>query len=87
MGLFDNNDEQKQLQAEMQRQKHLPPGQSLTLKWPVLHGAHSVLRRGSVEVQCCGFRRALRMELHRVHKLARIEVKADFHCVTHWSRV
>ena len=37
MGLFDNNDERKQQQAEMQRQKRLPPGQSLTLKWPVLH--------------------------------------------------
>jgi len=37
MSLFDNNNERKQLQTEMQRQKRSPPGQSLTLKWPVLH--------------------------------------------------
>ena len=35
-GLF-SGDERKRKQEEMRRAGRLPPGQSLTLKWPVLH--------------------------------------------------
>ena len=30
-------DERKQLEAKMLAEGRLPPGQALTLKWPVLH--------------------------------------------------
>ena len=36
MGLFDGG-ERKELEQKMKREGRLPPGQSLTLKWPVLH--------------------------------------------------
>ena len=31
------NNERKRLQEELRESGRLPPGQSLTLKWPVLH--------------------------------------------------
>ena len=34
--LFEGN-ERKELEQKMKREGRLPPGQSLTLKWPVLH--------------------------------------------------
>ena len=34
--LFEGN-ERKQLELKMKQAGRLPPGQSLTLKWPVLH--------------------------------------------------
>jgi hypothetical protein len=34
--LFEGN-ERKQLEHKMRDQGRLPPGQSATLKWPVLH--------------------------------------------------
>jgi hypothetical protein len=35
-GIFSGN-ERKEKEQEMKREGRLPPGQSLTLKWPVLH--------------------------------------------------
>lgn len=66
----------------------LPPGQSLTLKWPVLH-AGSVPRfdparwdftiGGLVE-------KPMRFSWEEFNKLPQREIVADFHCVTRWSR-
>lgn len=66
----------------------LPPGQSLTLKWPVLQ-AGSVPRFdpttwdfrvfGSVE-------EPLRFSWAEFSNLPQSEVLADMHCVTRWSR-
>jgi DMSO/TMAO reductase YedYZ molybdopterin-dependent catalytic subunit len=66
----------------------LPPGQSLTLKWPVLH-AGSVPRfdparwdfviGGLVE-------KPMRFSWEEFNKLPQKEIVADFHCVTRWSR-
>lgn len=36
MGLFDGND-RRELERKMRESRRLPPGQSATLKWPVLH--------------------------------------------------
>jgi DMSO/TMAO reductase YedYZ molybdopterin-dependent catalytic subunit len=66
----------------------LPPGQSLTLKWPVLHVGpvpHFDPRTwnfcvfGLVEEQ-------LRLSWEEFSKLPQSEVSADMHCVTRWSR-
>ena len=37
MGIFANVTERKQLAATMRQEGRLPPGQSATIKWPVLH--------------------------------------------------
>ena len=87
MGLF-SGDERKQKEKQMREAGRLPPGQSLTLKWPVLHYG-SVPRFdpakwdfriwGSVETP-------LRLTWHEFDRLPRIKSASDFHCVTRWSR-
>jgi DMSO/TMAO reductase YedYZ molybdopterin-dependent catalytic subunit len=66
----------------------LPPGQKLTLKWPVLH-------TGSVpafDPQTWDFRvnglveSPMRLTWNEFMRLPIIGVTADMHCVTRWSR-
>lgn len=66
----------------------LPPGQSLTLKWPVLH-------YGSVprfDPQTWDFRvyglvaSPLKLDWKEFNLLPKIQRTSDFHCVTRWSR-
>jgi DMSO/TMAO reductase YedYZ molybdopterin-dependent catalytic subunit len=85
---FGEGSERKQLEHAMRDAGRLPPGQSLTLKWPVLH-AGSVPRfdparwdfavSGLVE-------KPMRFTWAEFNKLPQREVVADFHCVTRWSR-
>jgi DMSO/TMAO reductase YedYZ molybdopterin-dependent catalytic subunit len=80
--------ERKRLEREMRGAGRLPPGQSLTLKWPVLH-AGSVPRfdpakwdfplKGLVE-------QPLRLTWDEFTHLPMKEITADMHCVTRWSR-
>jgi len=37
MALFEQSSERREREREMRAAGRLPPGQSLTLKWPVLH--------------------------------------------------
>jgi DMSO/TMAO reductase YedYZ molybdopterin-dependent catalytic subunit len=66
----------------------LPPGQSTTLKWPILHYGSiphfdaerwDFRARGLVE-------EPLRFTWAEFNSLPRISVTRDFHCVTRWSR-
>jgi DMSO/TMAO reductase YedYZ molybdopterin-dependent catalytic subunit len=85
--LFEGN-ERKQREQEMRQAGRLPPGQALTLKWPVLHYG-SVPRFdpakwdfrvwGAVEAPLC-------WTWEEFNRLPRIETTSDFHCVTRWSR-
>jgi DMSO/TMAO reductase YedYZ molybdopterin-dependent catalytic subunit len=85
--LFEGN-ERKILEEKMKRAGRLPPGQSLTLKWPVLHYG-SVPRfdperwdfrvYGMVDVP-------VRWTWTEFNALPKIEHTSDFHCVTRWSR-
>jgi DMSO/TMAO reductase YedYZ molybdopterin-dependent catalytic subunit len=86
-GLF-SGDERRKKEREMHAARRLPPGQSLTLKWPVLH-------YGSVpefDPAKWGFRiwgeveAAVRWSWSEFGALPRIESVSDFHCVTRWSR-
>ena len=85
--LFEGN-ERKQKEQEMKAAGRLPPGQSLTLKWPVL-------QYGSVpsfDPARWGFRadglvgHPLRLSWEEFSRLPRIQLTRDFHCVTRWSR-
>jgi DMSO/TMAO reductase YedYZ molybdopterin-dependent catalytic subunit len=79
----------RELEKKARAEGRLPPGQSLTLKWPVLH-AGDVPRfdpakwdfkiSGLVEAP----RRLTWVEFRR---LPQSEVTSDFHCVTRWSRL
>jgi len=66
----------------------LPPGQSLTLKWPVLHSG-TVPRfdpaRWDFEVTGLVWK-PLRFSWDEFNRLPLVQETADFHCVTRWSR-
>jgi DMSO/TMAO reductase YedYZ molybdopterin-dependent catalytic subunit len=88
MAIFGETMERKQREREMREAGRLPPGQSLTLKWPVLH-------EGSVppfDPQTWDFRieglveKPLRLSWDEFTRLPMKEVTADMHCVTRWSR-
>lgn len=82
-------DSERKIQEEARRRDgRLPPGQSLTLKWPVLHGGSipafdperwDLSVGGLVE-------RPFRLSWPEFKALPRKRVRADFHCVTTWSK-
>lgn len=88
MALFEMSGERREREREMRAIGRLPPGQSLTLKWPVLH-AGSVPR---FDPETWDFRifglveSPLRFSWEEFSKLLQSEVLADMHCVTRWSR-
>lgn len=74
-------------EREMKAQGRLPPGQSLTLKWPVLHaGDVPAFDPGTWDFRVGGLVEApLALTYPEMMALPRTEVTTDFHCVTRWS--
>jgi len=75
--------------SDTQRAKRVPPGQKQTKGWPVLHYAgvphidvesHVLKTWGLVE-------RPLELSWAAFNALPKVEVFADFHCVTTWSKL
>lgn len=85
---FGETSERKQLEQLRRSEGRLPPGQSLTLKWPVLQYG-SVPR---VDLPRWDFRidglveKPLRLTWEEFHRLPQTEIQCDMHCVTRWSR-
>jgi DMSO/TMAO reductase YedYZ molybdopterin-dependent catalytic subunit len=86
--LFGENSERKQLERQRREDGRLPPGQSLTLKWPVLQFG-SVPR---VDLRTWDFRidglveNPVRLSWDDFNRLPKTEIQCDMHCVTRWSR-
>ena len=72
----------------MRDQARLPPGQSLTLKWPVLHyGSVPRFDPAKWDFRVSGLvEHPLRFSWEEFAQLPRIQRTSDFHCVTRWSR-
>jgi len=85
--LFQGN-ERREREQEMKRAGRLPPGQSLTLKWPVLHyGSVPRFDPERWEFRVYGLVESpLALSWREFNSLPRVEVARDFHCVTRWSR-
>ena len=83
------NNERKRLQEELRESGRLPPGQSLTLKWPVLHaGAVPSFDPASWDFEVRGLvENPFRLSWDEFQALPRKKVQADFHCVTSWSKL
>jgi DMSO/TMAO reductase YedYZ molybdopterin-dependent catalytic subunit len=81
-------DPRRQREREMKDAGRLPPGQSLTLKWPVLHaGDVPVFDPDTWDFRVGGLvATPLSLGWPEFQQLPRVEVVADFHCVTRWSR-
>src|SRR5207248_5470577 len=86
-GLF-GGDERKQKEQQMKQEGRLAPGQSLTLKWPVLHyGSVPRFDPFTWDLRVYGFVESpLKLSWNEFNALPKIQRTSDFHCVTRWSR-
>jgi len=80
-------DERAVLERKMRQEGRLPPGQSLTLKWPVLHdGEVPDFDAAKWDFRVGGLvDDPLSLTWPELLALPRKEVTSDFHCVTRWS--
>ena len=80
-------DDRRVLERRMKAEGRLPPGQSLTLKWPVLHtGAVPDFDRATWDFKAGGLvETPLQIDHATFMALPQVEVVSDFHCVTRWS--
>ena len=81
-------EEPRQLLEKRRREEgRLPPGQSASLKWPVLHvGADPVFEATTWHFKAGGLVEApLTLNWTQMTALPRVEIVTDFHCVTRWS--
>jgi DMSO/TMAO reductase YedYZ molybdopterin-dependent catalytic subunit len=85
--LFEGKD-RRELERLKRSEGLLPPGQSLTLKWPVLHyGSVPSFDPARWDLQVYGLVEApLTLNWKEFNSLPRIQRVSDFHCVTRWSR-
>jgi len=88
MALFESTNERREKERAMRAAGRLPAGQSLTLKWPVLHeGSVPQFDPQTWDFRVFGLVEApLRLSWHEFSNLPQTEVLADMHCVTRWSR-
>jgi DMSO/TMAO reductase YedYZ molybdopterin-dependent catalytic subunit len=85
--LFDGN-ERKDLERQRKSEGRLPPGQSLTLKWPVLHyGPVPRFDPERWDFRIYGaIESSLTLRWAEFQALPKVKITSDFHCVTRWSR-
>ena len=77
------------ISPDTKRDQRIPPGQSKTVKWPVLDAS------GTPPVDMTKWRleifglvvREVSLTWEEFQALARVEVFSDFHCVTRWSKL
>ena len=86
--LFEGN-ERRDRERAMRDAGRLPPGQSLTLKWPVLHyGSVPKFDPEQWDFRAYGLvDNPVRLNWVEFGQLPRSEHVTDFHCVTRWSRL
>jgi len=81
--------QEKIISPDTKRQNRIPPGQSETKKWPVLH--HGSVPQ--VDLDKWTFKvdglieQPIELSYREFTSLPTIEVFADMHCVTKWSRL
>lgn len=89
MPSFGNDGGRRELEEKARAEGRLPPGQSLTMKWPVLHAGgipHFDATRWDFKIGGL-VESPLRFSWPEFAALPQIEVTSDFHCVTRWSRL
>ena len=89
MTLFPADGNRKQLENQARAEGRLPPGQSLTLKWPVLHyGGVPNFDEAMWDFKISGeVAKPVKLSWKEFLALPQTEVTSDFHCVTRWSRL
>ena len=87
MFLFEGTDRRKE-EERVRKEGRLPPGQSLTLKFPVLHyGPVPTFNAATWDFRVWGeVEEDKRWNWDAFNQLPRSQVKMDIHCVTRWSK-
>jgi DMSO/TMAO reductase YedYZ molybdopterin-dependent catalytic subunit len=86
--LFGSDGGRREREGEMRAAGRLPPGQSLTLKWPILHqGSVPRFEPAKWDFKIFGLvELPITLSWEKFGALSRTVVVADMHCVTRWSR-
>ena len=89
MALILGDGGRREKEKKARAEGRLPPGQSLTIKWPVLHyGSVPRFDPAKWDFKINGLvEQPLRLSWEEFRALPQIEVTSDFHCVTRWSRL
>jgi DMSO/TMAO reductase YedYZ molybdopterin-dependent catalytic subunit len=89
MPLFGDDGGRREKEKKARAEGRLPPGQSLTIKWPVLHyGSVPRFDPATWDFKISGLvEEPLRLTWNEFRSLPQVEVASDFHCVTRWSRL
>jgi DMSO/TMAO reductase YedYZ molybdopterin-dependent catalytic subunit len=87
MFLFEGTDRRKE-EERVRKEGRLPPGQSLTLKFPVLHyGPVPTFNPATWDFRVWGeVEQDKRWSWDQFNQLPRSKVRMDIHCVTRWSK-
>ncbi len=77
------------ISPDTRRAIRIPPGQSRTRKWPVLHyGSVPRIDLATWKLDVFGLvERPMSLTWDEFQSLPRVKVFSDFHCVTQWSRL
>jgi DMSO/TMAO reductase YedYZ molybdopterin-dependent catalytic subunit len=77
------------ISEDTRRGNRMPPGQSRTKKWPVLHASYvPTIDLEKWRLRIFGLvENELSFTWEEFKALPRVKVYADFHCVTRWSRL
>ncbi|MGO9640090.1 MAG: sulfite oxidase-like oxidoreductase [Candidatus Acidiferrales bacterium] len=86
--ILGEGNERKELERKMQKEGRLPPGQSATIKWPVLHyGSVPSFNPQTWDFRIAGLvEKPVRLSWEEFNRLPQTEIVTDIHCVTRWSR-
>ena len=85
--MFDGPDRRKE-EEKIRSEGRLPPGQSLTLKFPVLHyGPVPAFNPATWDLRVWGeVEQERRWTWDEFNRLPRTQIRMDLHCVTRWSK-
>ena len=86
--MSEGQGKRRKLQGKISQEGRLPPGQSLTVKFPVLHyGPVPTFDPSTWEFRVWGeVDQEVTWTWDEFLELPRIKVKMDIHCVTRWSK-
>jgi DMSO/TMAO reductase YedYZ molybdopterin-dependent catalytic subunit len=89
MPIFGDDGGRRAKEKEARASGRLPAGQSLTLKWPILHyGSVPRFDPAKWDFKITGLvEQPVRFSWDEFLSLPQTEVTSDFHCVTRWSRL
>jgi len=86
--MFNSITQRKAEEDKVRQEGRLPPGQSLTQKFPVLHyGPIPTFNAATWDFRVWGdVKKEVSWNWAKFQKLPRCQLKMDIHCVTRWSK-